>query len=251
MQLLSIKLIMRGGLITASLFFTASAQEVKEEMPRQEFSGYVAFESGQIYKGRYKNIMEDLQHQWIGRVYVNLVNQITMSRNLKLFAGIEVKSWYNSSPVWKNDDVLNGPPAQHYDVYLTNAEGVYSIGQPDNPILDIGIGLFPVKYNPDSRNLGEYLFRTGTYPAYILTTFDLPLERVTGIDLHSSAIKGLRLDMFLTTMRNIRPFYDFTITGLVNYSAGSIIDVGAGVSLANFLSVEDRETTPKVDNNML
>lgn len=34
------------------------------------------------------------------------------------------------------------------------------------------MGYFPYKFNPDATNLGEFLFRTGTYPLYLISNFN-------------------------------------------------------------------------------
>ena len=47
--------------------------------------------------------------------------------------------------------------------------------------MDLAVGYFPYKYNPEARNLGEYLFRSGTYPVYLTNDYDFPLARVAGL----------------------------------------------------------------------
>src|SRR5690606_30439490 len=51
---------------------------------------------------------------------------------------------------------------------LGEAQGIYSFGAPGNPHSRLQFGFFPVKYG-DSHNLGEYLFRSGTYPGTLVT----------------------------------------------------------------------------------
>jgi hypothetical protein len=203
-------------------------------------------ESGQIVNGRYFKLSADqpIQHQWIGHVFADLTQEASIQDRLTISAGIEAQLGYDTSPLKTVDDVLNEPPIQQITFDIIQAEGVYSIGNTDNPFCKLGIGLFPYKYNPDARNLGEYLFRTGAYPGYIITTFDLPLARIAGLRLSSDYVPKLHQDLLITTMRKLRPFYDFTFSYLADYTMGSIFTIGAGASFCNLASVDKSQTTP-------
>jgi hypothetical protein len=87
----------------------------------------------------------------------------------------------------QSKDLLDNLRPQ-YLFYPHDVEGTYSLGDMERPFLTLGFGVFPFKYNPDVRNLGEYLYRTGTYPPTMSNTFDFPLARLTGFRLMSTPI---------------------------------------------------------------
>jgi len=118
------------------------------------------------------------------------------------------------------------------------------LGNSETVGLTVDVGRFEYKYNPESRNLGEYLFRTGTYPAYITTSFDLPLARVTGIKASLKLWDWLRQDLLVTTLTDIEPFTDITLTYIADASLlGNALDLGAGVQFANAISTNPSQTS--------
>jgi hypothetical protein len=48
---------------------------------------------------------------------------------------------------------------------------IWNIGISDTVINEFGY--FPVKYNPEAMNLGEYLFRSNTYPPLLVSGFEI------------------------------------------------------------------------------
>jgi hypothetical protein len=61
------------------------------------------------------------------------------------------------------------------------------------------LGTFTHKYNPDAKNLGEYLYRSGTYPGYLFTTEGwLLMNRAS----HYSQGLMLTLDQFNGALRH-------------------------------------------------
>jgi hypothetical protein len=118
-------------------------------------------------------------------------------------------------------------------------------GDTASPFLSLALGRFSYKYDPDARNLGEYLFRSGTYPAYIINNFDQPFARLTGLKLSSSLFGMLHQDLLLTFETDIPPFYDASISYLANCDIGKFLNIGAGVEFAHLISVDESKTSPK------
>jgi hypothetical protein len=111
----------------------------------------------------------------------------------------------------------------------------------------VGAGLFPYKYNPDAVNLGEYLFRSGPYPTYIMT------GGYSFVNSASASLQGLKsrfeggnltVDVFFVTETVMPPLYDFSLAGVVRYSAfDGLLDVGAGVNFKRLVPVRPSKTT--------
>jgi hypothetical protein len=101
------------------------------------------------------------------------------------------------------------------------------------------------------RNLGEYLFRSGTYPAYLINNFDLPYARLTGLklssDLFGNSFAKLHQDLMLTFETDIPPYYDASLSYIADCDVGKFLSVGAGVEFAHLISVDENQTTPPND----
>jgi hypothetical protein len=118
--------------------------------------------------------------------------------------------------------------------------------------LQMEFGYFPYKYNPQSTSLGEYMFRTGTYPGYIISGFENSIDKpkVCGLRLGYSmqGVGTLRQDLLLTTEMDVYPLNDISLTYMAAYSPHPFADIGAGVQFARMISVDERKTTPWFDD---
>jgi hypothetical protein len=136
---------------------------------------------------------------------------------------------------------------------VDKAYGSYLWGDTASPFLSVTFGRFPYKYNPDVRNLGEYLFRSGTYPAYLINNFDLPYARLTGLklssDLFGNSFAKLHQDLMLTFETDIPPYYDASLSYIADYDVGKFLSLGLGAEYAHLISVDESQTTPVSTNN--
>lgn len=122
------------------------------------------------------------------------------------------------------------------------AEGVYAFGDPENPKAKLHMGLFTHKYNPDARNLGEYLFRSGAYPGYIWSGgwsyFNSASYLAQGLLLNLPTLGGkVSHDFGLYIERNITPTHDLSPAYLVTVKPSSTFEFGAGLVWQNGLSL--------------
>ena len=202
-------------------------------------SGFVAVDAGQIVRGMNQNAA--VSHVWLERMLVQTVLRGRLNDRMEIVISPECQMSF-SYPKEKN---LYATLLPLYSFYLNQASGEYCFGAIKDPWLRIGAGLFPYKYNPDARNLGEYLFRTGTYPAYILNNFDQPSSRLLGLRAHSDLARHrLSMDLFLTSEFEFYPMEDFSLAFLVGYNLWNYLDLGAGVDFSHLISVDKKLTTP-------
>lgn len=129
----------------------------------------------------------------------------------------------------------------------TRAVAEYHFGDPKNPYLTLGSGMFMYKYNQDANDLGEYLYRSGAYPAYTVTggyvLVNSAAANVQGAKA-SLSLGNLKADFLVTTETNLAPFYDWSLGGIVSYSiADGLLDLGAGVNLKRLFSVKQNRTS--------
>jgi hypothetical protein len=136
---------------------------------------------------------------------------------------------------------------------LKEAQGIYSFGDPENSPLQITAGYFPFKYNPESSTLGEYLFRSGAYPGYVITDFDFAKARLMGFNVSSTLFENLHLNALFTSEYKEPPFFDYSLTFLAGYKLpNKILDFGAGIDFNRLIPIDPSKTTdhdyPALDN---
>ncbi len=113
-------------------------------------------------------------------------------------------------------------------------------------------GFFPVKYNPQSMNLGEYLFRSGTYPQYLNSGFELAdKEKLTGLHFYFKRTfenQGFfKADAYFTSGMRDYPIHDFSPAVLLTYSPHKFFEIGAGGEYSHLIAVDGKKTTPATD----
>jgi hypothetical protein len=116
-------------------------------------------------------------------------------------------------------------------------------------------GYFPVKYNPQARNLGEYLFRSGTYYPVINSGFELA-DKEKLIGLHGaltrniSEVSKLKADVFFSTDMRDYPVHDFSLSYILNANLRGLLDISVGAMHAHLLSLDKRKVTPYYDDTL-
>ncbi|HUI91790.1 MAG TPA: hypothetical protein VLX68_06025 [Chitinivibrionales bacterium] len=117
----------------------------------------------------------------------------------------------------------------------------------------IEFGYFPFKYNPQSTNLGEYMFRSNCYPAVIMSGFENSIDKpkLGGLHLGYSlkALGLLRQDLILNSELDMYPLHDLNLSYIATYMPHPAFTVGAGVQAARLIVLDRFKTTPALDTN--
>ena len=206
-------------------------------------------QNGQIVQGYGDNGSGVLHHQWLQQSFLDLALDASISERIRIAAGIEGEM-FESTPKGGSSGQLNFVWTYNSSLIIDNAYGSYLWGDTASPFLSLTIGRFRYKYNPESRNLGEYLFRSGTYPAYLINNFDQSFARLTGLRLNSTLFGMLHQDLLLTFETDIPPFYDASLSYIASCEVGKFLGVGAGVEFARLISVDESQTTPQSSQTM-
>jgi len=231
--------------VGAVLLIAAGLTQGLESTTTLTASGFVSLQEGQIVSGSPYYAKPNLKtdHVWVQ----------------EMFTGINVQTKFNPYHIVGNlaleMKICNEYPRYLPDFgksrrlwfypYLHRADFVYSIGDGEKPWLNIAAGYFPFKYNDDAKNLGEYLFRTGTYPQYIITEFDFPLARVLGLHVNGTLFDNLKWDVLATTNIEWTALGDLNLTAMASYRPIPFAEIGCGVHAASIISVDTHFTTPK------
>lgn len=136
--------------------------------------------------------------------------------------------------------------------FLIDATMEYKFALSKGQTLYTEFGYFPVKYNPQATNLGEYLFRSGTYPGYLNSGFELAdKEKLAGLHMQYqkdfSNDGWFRGDLFFTNGMREFPVHDFDLSYILSTKPMSFVEVAAGISHAHILTLDERKTTPATD----
>ncbi|MBN1128797.1 MAG: hypothetical protein JXA71_07415 [Chitinispirillaceae bacterium] len=232
---------------TFGSLFTAGAEEETFSPKLVMFTGYSSFQVGQIVNG-YWTEFEDkaYNHYWSHHVYAGVGFNAKMSDNLEIITRIEGKMW---NPYAKGG-TGRAWFQRNYSVWLDQAKITYGFGGLENPWLSITSGYFVYKYNPEVKDLGEFLFRSMTYPGFLINYFDFPAARLLGFKLSLDLLDGnLKQDIFLHQESEFYPFGGVSVGYIATGNLMNIIEVGAGFDLCRLFDINTELTTPHKSEN--
>jgi hypothetical protein len=221
-------------------------------------SGYASYENGQLVKG-YLGLANSGSSDsvknplWMENAKLGLSVDTKVSSHLRIITAAEGKLGFGLTTGYStfNGDIPS--QLQHWDFTIQRAEGLYTFGDTQHVSMNLEIGYFPYKYNPDVRNLGEFLFRSFAYPASLLNVFDRPYADLMGLRVGNTIAlpKGVfHHDLFLTSETKYFPLKDFSLSYVADYTMPKVFSVGLGGSLYRILPVSlytgapDHLTTP-------
>ena len=240
-----------GLLFGAAVFLTNPAAGADWERHPTEFGSSI--DVGQIVKGTLIGTSLDdtvkADGQFLTRTGVYLTKAATYKERLKIQLTFGGLFWYALPELSKPEyRVVQFGPG------VGQAQASYLFGNPESPSGLLQFGLFPIKYNPDSKNLGEYLYRSGTYPS---------LRYTGGWSLINSSgylAQGLRFnwnmfggklahDLTLTFERDLEPNHDLSPAYILSWKPAPFFEFGAGAQWAHGFSFQSEKLTPKTYEN--
>ncbi len=240
---------MRKIIISLLLIGVLNATPVfSQESSQIEFKGVQAFyEFGGIVNGL-ELATTTIDNMWTQRFGGTFDIQAGRGDNLNLYFGAGSIFWHAIPAITSQ----SASKVFYGDAILTKAFAEFNFGDEDIPTLRGKMGFFPVKYGP-SKNLGEYLFRTGSYPSFLVTG-----NGYTAVNTASTPVLGtqwthnfseiLSQDLFFTSERNSYPLHDFSLSYLAQFK-GSFLNFGLGVQFDRLIPVTPSLTTPNDDKN--
>jgi hypothetical protein len=175
----------------------------------------------------------------------------TLNSHLSAIICPEIKLWNDTwdwTTMGENGSASN-PFIQHMTISLADAEGIYTCGSRDAFAFTLAAGVFPFKYDLESKNLGEYLFRTGEHPAYIETSFDDAYATLTGLRMNAQMFNNLSLDVLLTQETQVMPINDWSLSVLAGYKVPNLLDVGAGIMFDRLIPVQPSQAEAPAAGN--
>jgi hypothetical protein len=134
------------------------------------------------------------------------------------------------------------------------AQGSWAFGaDPKTPVATLQFGLFPYKYS-ESVNLGEYMYRSGTYPGTLTSGgwsyMNAAAYMAQGARLNVPMLNGkLSHDFTFFIERDLQPTNDLSPGYVVTYKPTNFLELGAGVVWAHALSLNSDRLSSKDDAN--
>lgn len=174
-------------------------------------------------------ITKAFEQKFNGRLTLDAV----INERLRIIAGVEGGLSTNL-----NDN------SQKISFLLKEAQGVYSFGDPASILVQITGGYFPFKYNPEARHLGEYMYRSGTYPQFIISDFDFPMVRLMGWKASCTVLENYRLHVLFTSEYAVQPYFDYSLGLFGDLSLlNKCISMGGGIDFDRCIPIDPKKTT--------
>jgi hypothetical protein len=130
------------------------------------------------------------------------------------------------------------------------AQASWAFGaDPKNPAATLQFGLFPHKYS-DAVNLGEYLYRSGTYPSALVSGgwsyLNSAAYMAQGVNLTVPMLNGMLTHNFTVFLeRDLQPTNDLSPGYMITARPLPFLEVGAGVVWAHAVSLNSARLAPK------
>jgi hypothetical protein len=221
-------------------------------------TGSLAFDIGEYVKARSTGggdngsnpqPFRSVDHIWFGHTIATLNLCSNPSDNFAVRSSFEFRQYMNMFPITNIKDKIFGPYYWN-GFYIREGQGIFSPLSTGPLRLDIAFGYMPYKYSVDTRDLGEYLFRTGTYPLFALGEFDRPFARLTGLRLgltYDGGPVSAKADLLGLIEREIRPFNDISLAAVAGVNVLKVLEIGGGVDLAHCIPMNSLLTMPEND----
>jgi hypothetical protein len=227
---------------------------------------YGHFQAGQIQNGSLLNNIDQIisadpsnfkiDHVWTEDGVVWAGFEAIYRENFKVALELGAKLYFS----YPQEGTTNRYTKNNrQDVFLEKAYSQFKIGDEYRPQTLLQAGYFNFKYNPDARNFGDYLFRTGTYPIYFDMGFDFPQARLLGLHLQDDVLqniarfygmqnenmKNLKFDLLFTSA-TVYPTMNWSLALLGSYDIANLhfIEIGAGIDWAHLFDVYTAHSFP-------
>jgi hypothetical protein len=236
-------------LLYASFTGAVAQEDADIEFKRVSISGQ--FDNGQIVKGgtsytenNAKNY--DFNGDFFQRMGVWITQEAVVEKRLQITVGVGGIFWYS---IPSDPNTVSSRQTQ-FGPGISQAQGVYTFGDLENPAARLQMGFFPYKYNPDAKNLGEYLMRSGAYPGYLTTggwsMLNSAAYMTQGLRVNSQFWeKRVDVDLLMAMERDLPPLFSITPALVASVTPVEGIRVGAGAAWNHGIPVRPSRETPK------
>jgi hypothetical protein len=206
-------------------------------------------ETGKIVEGESNQYFgDDPDDFFLSYIGVNLTQEVVVDRRMELKVGVGGVFFYS----FPNRRGYSAAQGTKFGPGVSQAQAYYRFGNEADPWGALRLGYFPYKYNPDAKNLGEYLFRSMPYPALVTTggwsITDNAQVRAQGLAFTLSQWEGrLKHDFILMSERDFRPQGDFSPAYVFQADLGPF-QLGGGASFHHYLPIDSKLSKTDASN---
>jgi hypothetical protein len=240
--------------ILATLLASAGLASVSADVIRHPLTTGMAIEYGQIYNsGNLVSGQYPIEKTTAKRTIGWIVESATIDERMEIVAGIGGMFLY----LYPDE----GYAYQHSPlsaVSLAQASGSYKWGNLESPSTVLSFGYLPYQYNPDAKNIGEYLFRSTPYPSTTSnSSWDLVYSagpgssksKIWGSVLNLNFLDGKWKNDLVLSVSDVYPLYDFSPALVSTLQVGSMLQLGAGVNFYHLIQDDPKINTRKTVTN--
>jgi hypothetical protein len=241
-----------AALATAFTVQAVWAQAGGIDNSRLTIKGFVDF--GHLVNG-YNHYAPDDLGKKIGWLSLNRANVLAIqdftSGNFDASVGLSGLVWW---PYGQGKSANISERVMQVKPMVPVARARWKFGDPEGTQTSLQVGTFSYKYNPDAKNLGEYLYRSGTYPGMLFTGEGWLLMNRAGNYSHGALLSVSQmggalkhnLSLFMETVYypvgDLSPGYD------VSY-ASKWFELGGGAVWNHGLAIRPSKLAPKELSN--
>jgi hypothetical protein len=214
----------------------AAAEDIVERKP---LAIGTKIETGKIVEGESNQYFgDDPDDFFLSYIGVNLTQEVVVDHRMELKVGVGGVFFYS----FPNRRGYSAAQGTKFGPGVSQAQALVKLGNTEAPWGSFRLGYFPYKYNPDAKNLGEYLYRSMPYPALVTTggwsITDNAQVRAQGLALSVSPFgPRLKFDFVLMSERDFRPQGDFSPAYMFQADLGPF-QIGGGVSWHHLLPID-------------
>jgi hypothetical protein len=230
------------GIIVACLQVIAFAEEEKQET-KTTVSGFGYFMFGQIVNGIVGNGIPNpaypsgtyLPHYWQENADVDLYITSKQTDWLTVKAGLSV---ITSLPLqYGSMDMASFFTSYAFSVPM--AEGIFHWTSPSTlSSFLVEAGFFQYTFNPDAKNLGNYMYRSTVVPLSIQTKIDYPWANMMGVRAEAGFLDNkIKVGAILNSIIDFMPWYDWSLGFTCSYSPNKVIEIGAAICFDRLINV--------------
>lgn len=129
---------------------------------------------------------------------------------------------------------------------LPKAVGVFDF-KFDAWSLLIESGIMEYAFNPEVKNLGNYMYRSTSYPFTLKTKIDYIYSNLMGIRTEGKFFSDqLKAELILNSILDQYPFFDFSLGAMLSYTTpNKFFTIGEGICFDRLFSVDKEATDVK------
>jgi hypothetical protein len=218
--------------------------------------GQVNTAGGQVYRGQVKRGIGDydpvdtLNHKWLQSCAINLGDSVSKGDRLSMIVDLVGVLRYSLYIDESNSLGTGETHFPNWGFFINRACATYIFGDTEKKPFSLTLGVFHYKYNPEVKNLGEYLFRSTPHPNFIKAPFDESFAQLLGLKFSSLLLGGnLRQDLILSNECTIYPLGDFSLAYVAGYTINPLLDIGVGGQACRIFPVNNRDYLNDLSND--